>query len=143
MPATAPAWDGDGADRSTSITQRDAHLQDAYWQRRYSREGYFRPGFDYEDYAPAYCVGYAGWAQYGGSFAEAERSLWANWERIKGGSRLSLREALPAMQAAWNRMAYLQARRSRPAINLWAFAAGRPRSLASNPSRGAAIALHA
>ena len=83
----------------------DARQQDAYWSSVYAREGYFRPDCDYEDYAPAYCVGYVGFAQYGGSWDDAEKSLCANWERIKGGSRLTLDEAMAAIRAAWDRAA--------------------------------------
>lgn len=83
----------------------DAGREDAYWCHAFRRERYYSPQLDYEDYAPAYCVGYAGFAQYGGSFEEAERSLAANWERIKGGSRLRFDEARQAMRAAWERMA--------------------------------------
>lgn len=82
----------------------DARLQDQYWCGAYAAEGYVRPGLDYEDYAPAYCVGYVGYAQYGAPWEDAERSLWANWERIKGGSRLSWDEARPAIRAAWERV---------------------------------------
>lgn len=73
-------------------------FDDSYWQAAHSRE-------DYEDYAPAYCVGTIGYAQYGGSFEEAEHSLRANWERIKGDSLLTLDEARCAMRAAWDRLA--------------------------------------
>jgi hypothetical protein len=48
-------------------------------------------------------VGYTGFAQYGGTFEDAEKSLWANWERIKGDSRLSIDLARLAMRAAWER----------------------------------------
>jgi len=96
-----------------SVLSRDgARDEDAYWERAHSREHYFKPGLDYEDYAPAYCVGYIGHAQYGGRFEDAERSLCANWERIKGDSRLSQDDALLAMRAAWDRMAR-QAQRTR------------------------------
>jgi hypothetical protein len=96
----------DDRDECDSALQlAEVHRQDEYWERTFRRECYFDAGFDYEDYAPAYCVGYAGHAQYGGSFEEAERSLCANWERIKGDSRLALAQALPAMRAAWERMA--------------------------------------
>jgi hypothetical protein len=81
----------------------DARQQDAYWSSVFAVQGYFRPGCDYEDYAPAYCVGYVGYAQYGGSLQDARHSLCANWERIKGGSRLTLDEALLAIEAAWKR----------------------------------------
>jgi hypothetical protein len=99
------ACDDDDDERDGAVRLAEICRQDEYWQRTFRREHYFDAGFDYEDYAPAYCVGYAGHAQYGGSFDEAERSLCANWERIKGDSRLALAQALPAMRAAWERMA--------------------------------------
>jgi len=98
------ARDDDDGERFGAVQLAEAWREDEYWQRAFRRERYFDAGFDYEDYAPAYCVGYAGHAQYGGSFEEAERSLCANWERIKGDSRLALAQALPAMRAAWERM---------------------------------------
>jgi len=99
------ACDDEDDDRDGAARLAELCRQDEYWERAFRRERYFDAGFDYEDYAPAYCVGYAGHAQYGGSFEEAERSLCANWERIKGDSRLALAQALPAMRAAWERMA--------------------------------------
>jgi hypothetical protein len=83
----------------------DPREEDAYWRRSFWRERYYSQGLSYEDYAPAYCVGYVGYAQYGGDYDDAEKSLCANWERIKGDSRLSLAAARAAMRAAWNRMA--------------------------------------
>ena len=74
--------------------------EDAYWQSVYWAQPYFRGECCYEDYAPAYCVGYIGYAQYGGRFEEAEKSLCANWVRIKGDSCLSIEEAMQAIQAA-------------------------------------------
>jgi hypothetical protein len=88
----------------------DPGREDSYWRNAFARERYFTPGLDYEDYAPAYCVGYIGHAQYGGSFEDAEKSLCANWERIRGDSRLSMEAALLAMRAAWDRMANRGAR---------------------------------
>jgi len=81
-----------------------AQLEDAHWAGAHRRERYYSPALDYEDYAPAYCVGYIGYAQYGGRFEDAEPSLRANWERIKGDSRLPLSQALLAIRAAWDRM---------------------------------------
>jgi hypothetical protein len=104
----------DDDERDGAARLAEVRRQDEYWQRTFRGERYFDAGFDYEDYAPAYCVGYAGHSQYGGSFDEAERSLCANWERIKGDSRLALAQALPAMRAAWERMA----RGERPNLGL-------------------------
>lgn len=108
MPATAHSFDDqDTRDTAQAVSRVNAQEEDAYWRRAFWRERYYSAsaGFDYEDYAPAYCVGYIGYAQYGGEYDDAERSLWANWERIKGDSRLSMDEARLAMRAAWDRMA--------------------------------------
>ena len=83
-------------------------VEDAYWQSAYWAQPYFRPELGYDDYAPAYCVGYIGFAQYGGRFEDAEKSLCANWIRIKGDSRLELDEAMQAVRAAWDHAAQSQ-----------------------------------
>ncbi|NML46000.1 hypothetical protein HHL11_19790 [Ramlibacter sp. G-1-2-2] len=80
----------------------DPAVHDAYWQSVFWGEAYYRSDRGYDDYAPAYCVGYIGYAQYGGSFDDAEKSLCANWFRIKGDSRLEPDEALQAIRAAWD-----------------------------------------
>lgn len=77
--------------------------EDAWWRDAWVFEDYACPWLDYEDYAPAYCVGYAGWHQYGGQLQDAQRCLWANWERLRGGSRLTHEQAWPAICAAWDR----------------------------------------
>ena len=80
-----------------------AKRHDAYWCAAWRHEAYARSDCDYEDYAPAYCVGYVGQAQYGGEWSDAVPSLRGNWERIKGASRLSADDALLAAHAAWQR----------------------------------------
>lgn len=105
MPVVQDDLDPDNVNTTSRVCQRAAQEEDAFWRRNFWQERYYRPDLDFEDYAPAYCVGYTGFAQYGGEFADAQRSLCANWERIKCGSRLSLDEALPAIQAAWDRRA--------------------------------------
>ena len=92
-------------DETVTASLEEAQAHDVYWARAYARENYFRAGLDYEDYAPAYCVGYVGCVQYGGSFDDAEKSLLANWIRIKGNSRLGLDEARTAIRNAWNHAA--------------------------------------
>jgi hypothetical protein len=80
----------------------DPAREDAYWQQAYWAEPYYRAECGYDDYAPAYCVGYCGYAQYGGRFEDAEKSLCANWFRIKGDSCLEVEEAMQAIRAAWD-----------------------------------------
>jgi len=99
-------WHEQEDDPEARIDARiDPRLEDAYWQSVYWSQPYYREDCDYEDYAPAYCVGYIGCAQYGGCCEEAEKSLCANWLRLKGDSRLSLDEALQAIRAAWEHAA--------------------------------------
>jgi hypothetical protein len=122
MRATSERPQDEAPEAAPRVHWHDVRQEDAYWQRAFWQERYYRWDRDYEDYAPAYCVGYAGCAQYGGEFAHAQASLCANWERIRGDSRLSLDEALPAIRAAWDRMARRRARRARPAVNDPSFA---------------------
>ncbi|HVZ44359.1 MAG TPA: hypothetical protein VHA82_11160 [Ramlibacter sp.] len=101
---TTDTWSLDEADEArVSLEHTQAH--DAYWREAHAHEKYFRAGLDYEDYAPAYCVGYAGRFQYGGDFLDAEKSLLSNWERLRGDSRLGLDEARTAIRAAWDHAA--------------------------------------
>lgn len=103
MSAMHDDWKEQADDPEVRIDGRvDPDREDAYWQQAYWAEPYVREEFSYDDYAPAYCVGYIGFAQYGGKFDDAEKSLCANWVRIKGDSRLSYEEALPAIRAAWD-----------------------------------------
>jgi hypothetical protein len=121
MQATTFDHEDDAPEHGSRVDWQEARQEDAYWQRAFWQERYYRWECDYEDYAPAYCVGYAGCAQYGGEFVQAERSLCANWERIKGDSRLSLDEAMLAMRAAWDHMARRR-ERAHAAVNDPAFA---------------------
>ena len=90
--------------------QSSALAEDNYWAGTFWKEPYFRADYDYEDYAPAYCVGYSGFSQYGGRFEEAEKSLCANFVRIKGDSRLTWEEAIEPIRCAWARREAADAR---------------------------------
>ena len=106
MSGIAQDFDDTDLDGPLSVLSlADAQEEDEHWSHAHRREPYFQSHLDYEDYAAAYCVGYIGYTQYGGTFEDAERSLIANWVRIKGDSRLTLEDALPAIRAAWDRLA--------------------------------------
>ena len=90
--------------QGTGLRDHCVQVEDLYWSHNYWKQPYFRADYDYEDYAPAYCVGYSGCAQYGGRFEEAEKSLCANFVRIKGDSRLTWEEAIEPIRAAWARV---------------------------------------
>jgi hypothetical protein len=92
----------------TVLRRYSAQVEDLYWSDNFWKQSYFRPDYDYEDYAPAFCVGYTGCAQYGGHFDDAEKSLCANFLRIRGDSRLTWDEALEPVRSAWNRVEQAQ-----------------------------------
>ena len=105
MPTAAPEPDDPDFNGAAALGRVDARREDAYWRQAHRRQRYYDHRLDYEDYAPAYCVGYIGYAQYGGTFDDAQPWLCANWQRIKGDSRLSPGQALLAMRSAWDRLA--------------------------------------
>lgn len=78
--------------------------EDAYWHRYFRDEPYYRADLGYDDYGPAYRVGYTGPVRREGSFFELEAALRADWERVKGRSRLTWAEARQAARAAWERV---------------------------------------
>ena len=102
----------EAAAEETVLRRYSAQAEDLYWARNHWREPYFRPDYEYEDYAAAYCVGYSGCGQYGGRFEDAEKSLCANFVRIKGDARLTWEEALEPIRSAWARV---EASQSEPA----------------------------
>jgi hypothetical protein len=80
--------------------------EDEYWRANFAEEPYVRTDFIYEDYEPAYRVGYLGAARRDGrSFEDAEPQLREQYERVRGGSPLQWHAARVAARAAWDRVA--------------------------------------
>lgn len=75
----------------------------AYWQGAFLDEPYFEAGRGFEDYGPAYELGWTGYHTYGGEFDTAGRVLANDWLVQKGVSTLAWEEARPACRAAWQR----------------------------------------
>jgi hypothetical protein len=81
-------------------------LEDAYWREAWAEEPYARTDFKFEDYEPAYRVGYLGAARRDGrTFEDAEPQLREQYERVRGGSPLHWDAARVPAQAAWDRVA--------------------------------------
>ena len=78
--------------------------EDDYWRTTYVSAPYYSAGRTYDDYAPAYRLGYDGWSRYGGLYDDSEGKLATEWESIKGHSRLTWDEAKEATRAAWHRV---------------------------------------
>jgi len=79
--------------------------EDAYWREAHTREPYYNPERSYEDYAPAYRLGWESRAKYdNGTYDRYEPAFGNDWDRVKGTSRLTWEEAKHATRAAWHRM---------------------------------------
>lgn len=77
----------------------------AYWRDAYLSEPYFEEGDLFEDYDPAYQLGYARYHLYQGqTFDDAETDLKDEWEESKGDSTLTWDKAKLAAKASWDRI---------------------------------------
>ena len=83
----------------------DPTVEDAYWREAHRDEPYFNRDNSYEDYAPAYRLGYTSQPNHPGqSFDEAEDDLKADYGLQRGSSRLGWNKAKDAARAAWDRV---------------------------------------
>jgi hypothetical protein len=78
--------------------------EEAYWRDAYRREPYYRAEYSYDDYSPAYRVGYTGPVRREGEFEQLEHALKDDFQRVRGRSRLRWEEAREATRAAWRRV---------------------------------------
>lgn len=78
-------------------------VEDAYWRDRYVDESYYEPGRGYDDYRPAYELGWSARATRDTAFDEVEPALSEEWSRSRGTSTLDWPRARHASRAAWDR----------------------------------------
>jgi uncharacterized protein (TIGR02284 family) len=74
-----------------------------YWLDAYTSEPYFEEGRHFEDYSPAYEIGWTGYHDYGGQFDTADCVMATDWTVRKCISSLSWEQARAASRAAWQR----------------------------------------
>jgi hypothetical protein len=77
--------------------------EDAHWRTQYQTQPYYTPGYTYDDYAPAYALGYNNARRFP-SYDVAEPHFADEWDRVKGNSRLSWEQAKSASHAAWDKV---------------------------------------
>lgn len=77
--------------------------EEAYWRSSYDRESYYEPGRSYDDYAPAYALGWSSRAAREDSFDMLEPTLADEWATRRGNSTLDWPQARHASRAAWVR----------------------------------------
>lgn len=100
--AIAGGLAGKGAAESVNPT-----AEDSYWRENYNKRPSYKPGYSYDDYAPAYRTGYTGWERArasGESWDSYEPKLRSEYERNRGSSRLDWEEAKDSARDAWHRV---------------------------------------
>ncbi len=79
--------------------------EEAHWRGSYANEPYYDAKYQYDDYAPAYKLGYENRARYHDkTFDQTQEVLRSDWEKSKGASRLAWDDAKHATKAAWHRV---------------------------------------
>ena len=78
--------------------------EDAYWRESYKKEPYYVSGRSYEQYRPAYELGWSSVGRYEGDFESVEPRLADDW-RARHSDGLAWNDARPAARAAWDRAA--------------------------------------
>jgi len=85
--------------------QINPSVEHEYWQKNYATRPYATPGASYDQYGPAYQLGWESRAQHSGkSFDQVEGTLGSEWDKTKGKSKLNWDQARPAAQDAWDRI---------------------------------------
>src|SRR5262245_40954918 len=80
-----------GAIGGKAIASRiNPDAEEQHWRANYSAQPYVAPGSRFEDYGPAYRLGYERYPEYHGrSFEDAEADLQRDWDSLRGHSRLA------------------------------------------------------
>jgi uncharacterized protein (TIGR02284 family) len=91
--------------------------EEAYWRDAYKSEPYYREGFAYDEYAPAYRLGYNGRARYSGEWVDVEPHFASDWSTANSGSSLAWPEARYATHAAWTRVSAMDVVTSDDAVD--------------------------
>jgi len=86
----------------------DPTPEDENWRQNYASQAYIDKSRPFEDYQPAYRLGYESYSRYstaGKTYEEIEVELRDEYERLPRRSTLSWEQARPATRAAWERVA--------------------------------------
>lgn len=81
----------------------DPTREDAYWRENHPRQGWAK-GRSYEEFSPAYRVGYEGYGEFAGAgrtFEDSEAEMRRRYEKDR--PLLTWEEARPASRAAWQK----------------------------------------
>ena len=85
----------------------DPEGEDAYWQEHFPQEPYFQSGYTFEDYGPAYRMGWQLYSPHT-SFESVDKIMSDQWAQSRGNSKLEWHQARDAAKAGWTRMESFQ-----------------------------------
>lgn len=89
---------------STAAEMVNPTAEDAYWRESYLNEPYYEGGRQYEEYRPAYAMGWTSAATYPGEFDAYDAEMQTRWQNERGNSSLDWNAARTPARAAWNRV---------------------------------------
>lgn len=94
----AGAKAGDSLAEAVNPTEFDDH-----WRNEYTSRPYYSDDYEWDDYAPAYGLGYHGRDRFRGDrYDDVEDRLEASWDEVKGKSRLAWNDAKDAVRDGWH-----------------------------------------
>lgn len=97
-----PAWTPSTESRLAE-GEADAAQEDAYWREAFVHEPYYVSGRGYDQYQPAYALGWKAAHAGAAPFADIAAELELRWESQDSSSYLPWDQVRPAVQAAWRR----------------------------------------
>lgn len=96
--AIAGAKAGDSVAEAVNPTEYDEH-----WRSEYRNATYYDADRTWDDYAPAYGLGYYGRNYYAGRrYDDVESDLERSWDKVRGESRLAWNDARDAVRDGWH-----------------------------------------
>jgi hypothetical protein len=96
-------------------------VEDEYWRNNYASRPYIESDRRYEEYQPAYQIGYEGYHRYAGTgrrYDEVEPELQRDYETRHGGTGLAWERAKHATRDAWDRVEHSFGGRDREVGNV-------------------------
>jgi phage tail tape-measure protein len=82
----------------------DPTVEDAYWRENHERQPY-AAGSSYDEYAPAYRLGYQSYDENRGRrFEDVEGDMQESWMQTQAKSRIGWEKAKRAARAGWDRV---------------------------------------
>lgn len=80
-------------------------VEHEYWRKNYATRPYAAAGTSYDEYGPAYQLGWESRASHADqSFEQVESSMGSDWDRARGKSHLKWDQARKAARDAWDRV---------------------------------------